>query len=297
MRIRLLLIALLFVSTLVQSDTGEYLHNWKQINVVYSTGEINGSQVVVRLHGVSTPSWDCPSVQVTDVLAKFGAKISATQFLKMSNSNNPDGSISGRLLLTMGDKQVDLGMAMIRLGLAVHEVDIDDSLRKSYLLADDEARAEGIGYWKCASPLVAFDRVASVSGVSSRTLYALAMNETKRQGRPWPWTLNVAGKSYYFPTRESAWRMADDLIAKGVTSIDIGVMQVNWKYHKHRFESVWEALQPSINQKAAADFLWEKFRQTGDAMTAVGWYHNASPSVHHSYQVSFAKHFVNAMAE
>lgn len=284
-----------FIASSAQATEDGWLDSWKPISAIESSGVVRGQSVRIRLSGIELPGWKCPSINVAEVLDKVAARVSGARL--ENGSQTQDGVVTGRIEIRIGDKAIDLGQALIRLGLAVATSNPGiNELRRDYLLADDDARAEGIGYWKCASPLVVFDRVASASGVSPKTLYAIAMNESKRQGRPWPWTMNVSGKSYFFPTRESAWRMADSLIVRGVNTFDIGLMQVNWKYHGDRFSNVWEALQPSINQKVAADILLEKYRQTGHPLTAVGWYHNASPSRHRSYQVSFAKHFMSAVA-
>lgn len=287
--------ASMFIVASAQAAEDSRIDSWMPINAIESSGVVNGQSVLVRLSGIESPGWKCPSIGVAEALSKVASRVSTARLSKVVQER--DGIVTGRIEIRIGDKSIDLGQTLIRLGLAVAASNSDtDELRRSYLLADDEARAEGIGFWKCASPLVVFDRVASFSGVNQKTLYAIAMNESRLQGRPWPWTMNVSGKSYFFPTRESAWRMAKSLIAKGINTFDIGLMQVNWKWHGDRFNSVWEALQPSVNQKVAADILLEKYRQTGHPLTAVGWYHNANPSRHHSYQVSFAKHFMSAVA-
>ncbi len=269
------------------------LASWKPISTIESVGILRGQDVRIRLVGIDIPGWKCSSINSFNLLDKIASKVSNARLERVSQTK--DGVMFGRILIKIGDKSIDFGQALIRLGLATGNSDVDE-MPRDYLLAEDEARAEGIGYWKCASPLAAFDRAASASGVSSKTLYAIAMNESRRQGRPWPWTMNVSGKAYYFQTRESAWRMAEGLVANGINSFDIGLMQINWKWHSDRFSSVWEALQPSTNQKVAADILLEKYRQTGHPLTAVGWYHNASPSRYRSYQVSFAKHYLSARA-
>ncbi|ENT7862813.1 hypothetical protein ACFGQG_002155 [Salmonella enterica] len=51
--------------------------------------------------------------------------------------------------------------------------------------------------------------VASESGVPAEALYSVSLAETSRKlphgERPWPWTLNVAGKGYRYNTRQEAY--------------------------------------------------------------------------------------------
>lgn len=51
--------------------------------------------------------------------------------------------------------------------------------------------------------------VASEIGVPAEALYSVSLAETSRKlphgERPWPWTLNVAGKGYRYNTRQEAY--------------------------------------------------------------------------------------------
>lgn len=54
-------------------------------------------------------------------------------------------------------------------------------------------------------PPPAYKQIALPKGVPAEVLYSVALTESKVLLRgeyvPWPWTLNVAGKSYYYATR------------------------------------------------------------------------------------------------
>lgn len=91
---------------------------------------------------------------------------------------------------------------------------------------------------------------------------------------PWPWTLNVKGVPMRFDSRVAAEHELSRNLAKGITLVDIGSMQVCWRYHKERFPSEREALEPYTNLRAGADILIEEFRASGDWFTAVGRYHS-----------------------
>lgn len=108
-------------------------------------------------------------------------------------------------------------------------------------------------------------------------LKGIALVESRRGDQPWPWTLNVAGKPYFFIDRESAWNATQRLQKHQWDNFDIGVMQVNWHFHKHRFKNTWEALDPVINQRVAKTILLEQWQVTGHLPTAIARYHSANP--------------------
>lgn len=193
----------------------------------------------------------------------------------------------GAASLHVGD--IDVRGLIVRAGYASSQ---NDTLR-GYV---DEARATRSGVWWCADPLNLFRSIAQQTGVHETVLFAIAMNESRRGDAPWPWTLNVAGRGYYFKTREEAWRAANWLLERGRNNFDIGVMQVNWKYNGSRFRSTWEALQPSMNIRVAADIVQENFRKTGTWTDAVRWYHNRVDRERgDAYVARFTRHFQHAM--
>lgn len=188
------------------------------------------------------------------------------------------------------DAQVEEVRALlVRAGWAVS----GDAALAGYM---DEAIAEGAGAWACASALYPFESSARRRAVPATILYAVAMNESERAGRPWPWTLNVAGRGFYFRTREDAWRAANWLLANGQRNFDVGAMQVSWKHNGARFGSTWEALQPGVNVDVGAAILRENFEASGDWATAVRWYHNRTDVVRGSaYLARFMRHFRRAL--
>jgi len=63
------------------------------------------------------------------------------------------------------------------------------------------------------------------------------------------------------------------LLASGRESVDIGLMQVNWRYHKKCLTSPQLALNPYHNLRVAAEILLGCFRSREDWWEAVGCYH------------------------
>jgi hypothetical protein len=156
---------------------------------------------------------------------------------------------------------------------------------------DDEAQAaltERRGGWACASAQAPFDVMHT--SVDAKILAGIALNESAYNGRAWPWTLNVAGRGFFFRTREDAYKAVRVLIADGRCDFDVGLMQINWCYHRQRFASPWDALAPATNVRAAEDILNENYRKTNSAMKAVAYYHSANPQPGREYLARFIQH-------
>lgn len=154
----------------------------------------------------------------------------------------------------------------------------------------DDARAERAGIWSCQPITAPFDDVAKAANISPSILAAVALNETSRNGKPWPWTLDVAGHPFFFHSRDEAYRAASYLLAHHFVWFDIGIMQVNWKYNGWRFKNVWQALQPSINMSAAANILNTNFDKTHSWARAVELYHSANRYLGRTYLADFLRH-------
>lgn len=116
-------------------------------------------------------------------------------------------------------------------------------------------------------------------------LYAVALAESGKQipalsgRRPWPWTLNIAGQGSYYPTRVAAWQVLEARLAAGETRIDIGLMQVNWRFHQRQLENSWRALAPEHNLAVAAEILRRCYAERGDWWAGVGCYHAPNNAV------------------
>jgi Transglycosylase SLT domain len=123
-----------------------------------------------------------------------------------------------------------------------------------------------------------YRQVAQAQGVPATVLYAVALTESgatlaSGERRPWPWTLNVEGRAYRFRTRLEARQALRVFLARGITRIDIGLMQVNWAYHKQALGDPWQALDPYHNLAVGASILRAQYRSAGDWWQAVGRYH------------------------
>lgn len=125
-----------------------------------------------------------------------------------------------------------------------------------------------------------YQKVALQHGVPAESLYSLALAESSRklpQGtRPWPCTINVAGKGYRYESRQAAWQALQQFMKNHpLKRIDVGIAQVNLGWNGYRFNSTWDAFDPYINLNAAARILrecWE--RSPGSWLKAAGCYHH-----------------------
>ena len=128
----------------------------------------------------------------------------------------------------------------------------------------------------------AYCLVAAEYEIPGPLFYAIALAESGKmigpinRRRPWPWTLNIAGDGVYFKNRWQAWRALDESLRAGETSVDIGLMQVNWRYHRARLGNTWLALDPTHNLNVGADILKDCYQKRRDWWASVGCYHAPS---------------------
>lgn len=141
----------------------------------------------------------------------------------------------------------------------------------------------------------AYLQVADEQQVPPPLLYAVALVEsqirlTSGAVRPWPWTLNVKGLPERHPTRQAAWVSIRRHLGAGQDSIDIGPMQINWRWHRDRLGDPWRALDPLYNLRTGARILREQYAASGDWLEAAGRYHApGNPTRAHAYRERVAR--------
>lgn len=132
-----------------------------------------------------------------------------------------------------------------------------------------------VSAWADDIPL-AYTIVSQTYEVPADVLYAIALTESgKAYGKkhvPWPWTLNVSGKGVYCASQAEAKTLLSTQLDE-YSSIDVGLMQVNWHWHQQRFNSIDDALMPMKNLAVGAIILREQFERAQDWWQAVGYYH------------------------
>lgn len=142
-----------------------------------------------------------------------------------------------------------------------------------------------------------FVDIEATSGIPEKVLYSLALTESKRNGKPWPWTMNYAGKSYYFADRETLHKAVELLLSRGRKNFDVGPMQVHWRFHSHLFASTWDATDPYINMAAGAQILIDRYNEYGNWVKAIAAYHSKTEHLGRNYLINFAKNYTKAKKE
>ena len=139
----------------------------------------------------------------------------------------------------------------------------------------------------------AYVNVAQDYGIPPVVFYSVMMMESTKKIKvhngakaedkylPWPWTLNVELKSYYFASKDEAKTALRQFIATNNKRIAVGAGQIYLPSHGHLFEDVTILLEPEINMQYAAKLLADNFRWTLEQgapnwWVAVGRYHTPS---------------------
>lgn len=133
---------------------------------------------------------------------------------------------------------------------------------------------------------------AAESGVPADILLAITLVETRRDGTPWPWTLNHDGRGHWFPSAADAEDAASRILAAGGMA-DIGCFQLNSRWHGAAFASVDQMLDPFENALYAARYLRRLHGETGDWSAAIAAYHSRDPARGQAYLDRVASHLGN----
>lgn len=167
------------------------------------------------------------------------------------------------------------------------------------LLFNSNALAQG----RFEIPFAYID-AAAMHAVPSEILYAVALQESHDYRnvfvsqhigqRPWPWTLNVKGKSLMFKSKADACVILKSSL-NNTQIIDVGLAQLNVRWQPQLFgiggvfENPCDALDPYVNLDEAAKLLRERFEVHRNWVVAAGRYHRPAggdPASKYSLSVS-----------
>lgn len=125
----------------------------------------------------------------------------------------------------------------------------------------------------------AYLQAASRWQVPPELLWAVAQTESgSRLGTrylPWPWTLNIAGKSYRYRSQKAACE-ALKAAAQHVSlkRIDVGLGQINLGWQRDYVVSFCDALSPCRNLSLSARLLRLRYNERpGSWLNAAARYH------------------------
>lgn len=138
---------------------------------------------------------------------------------------------------------------------------------------------------------VAYLLVAESKQVPADILFSVAMAESGHQhdGKqlPWPWALNIGGRPVYCRSRDEAVQRLKKALQRD-QMVDVGLMQLSWRWQKQRFRHIEEALIPMRNLEAGAAVLNEQYSASNDWWIAVGRYHDPGQD---TQSLQSAKHY------
>lgn len=89
-----------------------------------------------------------------------------------------------------------------------------------------------------------------------------------------PWVIGAEGASHRYYTKQSALEKIKELKALGKKNFDIGCMQINYFFHKDKFQSEEDMLNPVRNIRYAAKLLKQLKDETGSWEKAVAYYNS-----------------------
>ena len=92
----------------------------------------------------------------------------------------------------------------------------------------------------------------------------------------WPWVANADGDGRFFDTPGTAASWVRARQAAGISSIDVGCMQINLRWHPEAFATLEQGLDPEVNVDYAARLLVALHQQSGNWTEAAGRYHSAT---------------------
>ena len=146
-----------------------------------------------------------------------------------------------------------------------------------------------------SSPTVLCDQAAQLAaqqtGVPLVVMQALTRAETGRGGgaqlQPWPWAVNQAGQGHWFDSAAEAEQFVEAQLQFGYSNLDVGCFQLNHRWHSQGFASLSAMFQPQENALYAAQYIAEKYQETGDWVLAAGAYHSGTVAHAEKYSARF----------
>jgi len=98
-----------------------------------------------------------------------------------------------------------------------------------------------------------------------------------------PYALNLGGRSVFARTISEAVSYIKSALSSGKTNIDIGVMQLNYRWHGKQFNDLETMLAPASNIEYAAKLLRKLYKRHGSWQEAVRHYHSSNTKHNRKY--------------
>tara|TARA_B100000989_G_scaffold298419_1_gene287695 strand:+ start:1716 stop:2318 length:603 start_codon:yes stop_codon:yes gene_type:complete len=138
------------------------------------------------------------------------------------------------------------------------------------------------------------DNIEKKHKIPNKLLEAISLTESGRTvgGKyvAWPWSLNILGESFFFENKNDLLITLKNKI-KIQKNIDIGCMQINYKYHNKKFKNIEEILNPKNNIEWAALYLKQLFNKYNSWNKAIAKYHSSNPERMQKYLAKVHKNW------
>ena len=155
---------------------------------------------------------------------------------------------------------------------------------KSSLIADDLEDCRQIA-----------DVIEKKINIPNKLLSSISITESGyfKNGNfaPWPWTLNINGKSKFFDTKQEMTIFLNQKLSENIKNIDIGCMQINYKYHSMNFKKIDDMINPELNVQYAGIFLKKLFKKYRSWNKAISFYHSSDPLRMKKYLIKVKKNW------
>jgi hypothetical protein len=129
--------------------------------------------------------------------------------------------------------------------------------------------------------------VADEKGVDRLVFAAIILHESGDPKSNWsinPYALNLGGFSYYPENKMAAYRLLIEAVIRGEKQLGVGAGQIEWIWHKEKFNSLWDALNFDKNLHESADYYADMIKLCGgESWCGVGKYHNRDPKIGLAY--------------
>lgn len=129
------------------------------------------------------------------------------------------------------------------------------------------------------------------TGINPELLYAVALQESRTLTKPGlaapdPFVIRYGNDVKRFEGYQDAKIYLEELVSKpgiNLKRLDIGLMQFNAGWHRHRVEQLSDFLVPGLAIHAAAELLAEIAEHTDDPVSWIGRYHSYTPELTFKY--------------
>lgn len=114
--------------------------------------------------------------------------------------------------------------------------------------------------------------------VNGKTRHRLSAQAARKRIKAVQGSVKLRGLHFArrFADHAAATRFAEEKVALGYDNLDLGLMQINWHWHKGAFTDLAEALDVQVNAAYAVKYL-KKHRATRNWWDSVGRYHSGTP--------------------